>query len=58
MQAHIKASPLSVKSYSLQREDQKQAFAIDYTYEIENMQYVITVVNNQVSSIQAENLNK
>lgn len=58
MQARIKASPLSVKSYSLQREDQKQAFAIDYTYEIENMQYVITVVNNQISSIQAENLNK
>lgn len=58
MQARIQASPLSVKSYSLQQEDQKQAFAIDYTYEIENMQYVITVVNNQVSRIQAENLNK
>lgn len=58
MQARIKVSPLTVNSYAVPQKDQKEELAIDYTYEIENMRYVITVVNGKISQIQTENLNK
>lgn len=58
MQMRMKASPITVNSYVLPQKDQKEELAIDYTYEIENMRYVITVVNGKISQIQTENLNK
>lgn len=58
MQSRIKASPITVQSYPLVQDKGEDVLAIDYTYEIENMRYIITVVNQHVKNIQTENLNK
>lgn len=58
MQARMKASPMSVNSQALSEGGQKAQLAIDYTYEIENMRYVITVINDRINKIQTESLNK
>lgn len=58
MQARMKASPISVHSHALPEKDQKAQLAIDYTYEIENIRYVITIINDKISKIQTESLDK
>lgn len=58
MQARMKASPMSVISHALPEKDQKAHLAIDYTYEIENVRYVITIINDKISKIQTESLDK
>lgn len=58
MESRMKASPIKVISYPLIQDNKKDVLAIDYTYEIENMQYIITVVNHHITNIQTENLNK
>ncbi len=58
MVSRMKISPIKVNSYVTAPNGPKSTLAVDYTYEIENMRYVITVIDNSVSQIQSENLNK
>ncbi len=56
MRSHMQASPMKMESYPLQKKGQPTTLAVDYTYEIANMRYVITVVNDHVMNIKTENL--
>ncbi|RKG34504.1 hypothetical protein [Acinetobacter tianfuensis] len=58
MQTRMRASPIKVNSYELPATEKPNTLAVDYTYEIENMQYIITIVNNYVYKIKKENLDK
>jgi len=50
MQNRMHLSPNSMMSHELQ-EGKKHFLAMDYTYEVENMRYIITIVNDQVKKI-------
>ena len=56
MRSRMQASPMKMVSYSLQEKNLPAKLAVDYTYEIANMRYVITVVDDQVKNIKTENL--
>lgn len=56
MQNRMQASPIKMTSYSIPEKGLPATLAVDYTYEIANMQYVITVVDDHVSKIKTENL--
>lgn len=56
MRSRMQASPMKMVSYPLQEKNQPAKLAVDYTYEIANMRYVITVVDDQVKNIKTENL--
>jgi len=58
MQTRMQASPIKVSSYVLTEHATPNTLAVDYTYEIENMQYIITIVNDHVYKIQKESLDK
>lgn len=51
MQTRLHLSPSSIVSHEL-KEDKNLHLAMDYTYEIENMLYTITIVNNRVKKIE------
>ncbi len=50
MQNRMHLSPNSMISHEFQ-ENKKQYLAMDYTYEVENMLYTITIVNDRVKKI-------
>ena len=56
MRTRMQASPIKMQSYALQEKGQPATLAVDYTYEIANMQYVITVVDEHVHNIKTTNL--
>ena len=56
MRTRMQASPIKMESHTLQIKGQPTTLAVDYTYEIANMRYVITVVNDHVHVIKTENL--
>ncbi|OTG73990.1 hypothetical protein B9T26_07570 [Acinetobacter sp. ANC 4169] len=50
MQNRLHLSPSSMITHEFQ-EGKKHYLAMDYTYEVENMLYTITIVNDQVKKI-------
>ncbi|KAB0630227.1 hypothetical protein F7P75_00605 [Acinetobacter gandensis] len=56
MRTRMQASPIKMESHPLQIKGQPTTLAVDYTYEIANMRYVITIVNDHVHEIKTENL--
>ncbi|WP_180078187.1 hypothetical protein [Acinetobacter sp. YH12251] len=56
MRSRMQASPMKMVSYPLQEKNLPAKLAVDYTYEISNMRYVITIVDDQVKNIKTENL--
>ena len=56
MRSRMQASPMKMVSYPLQEKNLPAKLAVDYTYEIANMRYVITIVDDQVKNIKTENL--
>lgn len=51
MQTRLHLSPSSMVSREF-KENKKDYLAMDYTYEVENMLYTITIVNDQVKKIE------
>lgn len=51
MQNRLHLSPSSMITHELQ-EGKKHYLAMDYTYEVENMLYTITIVNDRVKKIE------
>ncbi|OTG83842.1 hypothetical protein [Acinetobacter sp. ANC 4648] len=45
-------SPLSMNSYEWKENNNRTSIAMDYTYQIENTIYTVTVVNNRVQKIE------
>ena len=58
MEARMKASPIKVTSYALVDASKPNTLAVDYSYEIENFRYTITIVEGHVYKIDVENLDK
>ncbi|RKG52671.1 hypothetical protein D7V64_08785 [Acinetobacter cumulans] len=58
MQNRMKASPIKVTSYTLVDATKPNTLAVDYTYEIENFRYNITIVDGYVFKIDVENMDK
>jgi len=50
MASRINQSPISMRSYETVQVE-KMITASDYTYEIENILYTFTVINNQIQKI-------
>ncbi len=51
MQNRMDLSPSSMITHEL-KEDKNRYLAMDYTYEVENMLYTITIVNDRVKKIE------
>lgn len=51
MMSRVNQSPVSMNSYET-KEGDLTVTASDYTYEIENILYTFTIINNQVRKIQ------
>ena len=58
MVTRMKASPIKVTSYALVDVTKPNTLAVDYSYEIENFRYNITIVDGHVYKIDVENLDK
>ena len=54
----IHASPTKMRTYTLNARNEPNSMAIDYTYEIENYQYIVTIINNRIDQIFVRNMNR
>lgn len=51
MMSRINQSPLSMNTYET-KDGEKTVTVSDYTYEIDNISYTFTIINNQVKKIE------